>query len=65
MIGIFRGSNSYETLSSLFCIEKEFYRIEVGLYSTLLEQAFFEFLLDLSQKGGIESNSLHLKLISR
>ena len=39
--------------------------LEIGLYGTLFGQAPWTFLLDLSNKSAIESNSHYIKFISR
>ena len=38
---------------------------EIGLYGTIFGQASLKFLLDVSNKGAIESNSHYFKFISR
>ena len=39
--------------------------LEIGLYGSLFGQTPWKFLLDLSDKGAIKSNSHYFKLISR
>ena len=49
---------------AFFLMGNELYTMENGLCGTLFGQIYWKFLLDLSQKGAIEFNSFHIKLIS-
>ena len=58
-------SHSCRTLPWLFLIGSELHMLQIGLYGTLFWQAPCKFLLDLSFKGSIDSNSHYIKFISR
>ena len=47
-----------------FLLEVNLMNLVIGLYGTLFGQAPLEFLLDLSNKGAIASNSHYFKFIS-
>ena len=63
--GFFSGSHSCGTLPWLFLMGSELHVMEIRLYGTHFRQATCKFLLDLSNKGAIESNSNYIKYISR
>ena len=65
LIGFSRDSHSCGTLPFLFPMGSELHMMEIGHYVTLFRQASWKFLLDLSNKGAIESNSYYIKFISR
>ena len=58
------SSHSCGTLPRCFLMGSEVNMMEIGLYGTLFEQAPCKFLLNLSNKGAIESNSHYIKFIS-
>ena len=63
--GFYRGSHGYGTLPCLFRMGNELHMIDFGFHGNLFEQAPRKFLLDLSKKVAIESNSHYIMFISR